>query len=799
MIANFIKTAFRDIRNNKLISSINIFGLAIGMTGSLLIFVYVLKELSFEKIHNQLDYIYRVSAEFGSGETTMKFAGAMHPLGPAAKETIPEVINAVRIHPDRSAKVSLEDQTFSEPNFFFSDPSFFEVFTVNILRGNKNSLSDPKAVLISQSAANKYFGNENPIGNVLKYNGDHELTIAGVFEDIPKSTQVYCDFVASFKGYEILYPNEMPWNSFGEDYVYLLLDNQYPTGKIKDKLDQLLIANTSEQFLSIIGLHVLPLGDIYFNTDFRSEIGPSGNLNYIYLFSSIALLVLIIACLNFINLSTARSFYRSREVGIRKVLGAGRKQLIVQFIIESLLMAFFGLIFSLILFEIVFPQLNLFLNSKIDTNHLGSVEFYLLIFVLFGFVGVVATVYPAVFLSKFNPAITIKGIIFKGKTTGISYRKVFVVSQFVISIFLFIGTIVVFQQISFMKNSDLGFKKENVLLLSFPLREENSHEKYTVLKSELLKSPEIQFVTGAYTVPGVNSKEQQTVRLKDAPKENFIMMRAVGVDYDYLETLGIELLEGRNFSEDFGTDKEDAIIINESAVRKLSLDKPIGNKVIRPSGTPNVPKYSEIVGVMKDFHIESLHNPIEPLFLYINYDRFYNIAVKFKGQDAQSSISYASSKFTEIFPDISFDYSFLKDTYEDLYISEKKILQIVLIFTIIAMIIACLGLFGLASFSSERKTQEIGIRKVLGASVQDIILMIMKEFFKLVLIAAVITIPISYYALNKWLNSFAYKIDIGILPYVISISLVVLISIFTISYQAIKASLANPVNTIRYE
>ena len=791
MFKNYLKIALRNFLRFKLYTFINITGLAIGIAVSLLVLVYVSEEMSYENMHEKRDNICRVSVSFGREESSMKLAGAMPALGPAAVEEIPEVLAAVRFRVDRSAKIKTGKREFTENNFFFADSNIFNVFTFPLVLGDKNVLNDQSSIVISESMAKKYFGKENPIGKVLTYNGQNNFKVAGVIKDVPKNTFLRCDFIASYSNPVVANKITMPWNQWGEDYTYLYLKDNTSLSSLRDKIEKLLAKNTSEQFAAMLGFNILPLTDIYLKSDMMGELGQTGNLNTIYLFVPIALLVLIIASLNFINLSTARSLRRSREVGLRKVLGAKRENLFIQFWGESILLTLIAAVLSLLLFEIFNPVLYNYFDIDLGNSSFFNLNFYLILAGIILFVSLLAGVYPAVFLSKYKPVESLKGKINAG-ATGLNLRKILMIAQFAITIFLVVGTAVIYKQLNYMRNSDPGFNKENVLLIDYTVSDEDSKNNYFVLRDELKSVPGVKDVSGAYTLPGINNKEQQTIKLEDADENDQKIIQAVGVDYNFIPTLGLKLIEGRNFSEDFGTD-DNSIILNESAVKKLGLKNPIGTNVVIPSGT------AKVVGVIKDFHIQSYHNLIEPLFLYINPDRFYTVALKFNQKQAGNIIASVKEKWQKILPGKKFEYSFLSDTYNSLYDSDEKNGTLFSIFSFLSILIACMGLFGLSTFMTEVRTKEIGIRKVLGADVKNILVLLSGEFIKSILISNIIALPIAYYAVTIWLEDFAYKITPGIDVFLIAGFGILFIVLATVSYQVIKVAVSNPVKSLRYE
>ncbi len=755
MIRNMLIIAWRNLFRQKLYSLINISGLALGMTASLLMFAFVINELSYESFHRHKDRIYRVGIQFGQGENSMKLAGAMPALAPALKQELPEVLQAVRFQWDTKAVLKYGEKEFREKGFFFADSTVFQVFTFPLMSGNaREALRAPFSLVLSESAARKYFGSEDPVGRVLEYNHQYEFRVTGVMKDVPANTHLRCEILASYSSLDEISKVEHPWNQFGRTYTYLYLQKNVSLPELQQKIYAVFQKHTNKAFAAMFKFHLQPIKDIYLTSNMMGEPGPHGNLTYVYLFSSLALLVLFIACLNFVNLTTARSFRRAKEIGIRKVLGAGRLQLIKQYLGESLLFASIALLFSLLLFEWLFPRLTEFLNTQLVINTFHNARFYLILAGILAFVSLIAGIYPALFLSRYSPVETLKTL-FTPKSSSALLRKSLVIAQFAISIFLMAGTMVVYQQLHFMRDSDLGFKKDNVVLVSFPGVSQQMSQTYFTLRDEFSKIPQVISVSGAYTVPGMHNIEQQSIHTEDSPSDEAIMMRAIGVDYQYVQTLGLEIKQGRNFSEDFSTDEMNSVILNEKAVQTLGLKQPVGAELLLPEGKAGKTRRVKVIGVVKDFHVESLQKEIEPLFLYINPQRFYTVAVRVRPQSATTALRALERVWKTLMPDRPFQYTFLQDPYNSLYESEEKSGQMAAMFSFLAIYIACMGLLALASFSAEQRTKEIGIRKVLGATLSNLIALLSKDFVKLVLLANVLAWPVAWWAMNKWLQNFA--------------------------------------------
>jgi putative ABC transport system permease protein len=710
---------------------------------------------------------------------------------------IPEVKSAVRIKLLNEAVLKNEEFESKENQIFFTDPSFFNVFTIRIIKGNPaENFDEPFNILLSRSAGEKYFAKQDPLGKTIVLNNSYSFKVAGIFDDIESNTSIKTDFIASYKSIERIQPVDQ-WGSFGEDHTYLLINPDANINDLQKKIQQILVKNTNEQFAQMFNIIVIPFNEIYFRSELMGDLGKKGNKDYVNLFSVISFLVLIIACLNFINLSTAKSIRRAAEVGVRKVLGANRANLIKQFFVETLLVTLIAAGISLILFEFLSPLLASYLNTQLNMIHQKSAQFYLIFISTILFVGIAAGAYPAFYLSRFA---LISAIGFKGysEKTGMGFRKGLVVFQFGITMVLIFCTLIIKEQIDFMRKGELGFEKENILIINLPAKNPNAEIQYETFRNNLLKLETIIDVAAAYSFPGINSHEQQTVKTPGMAENENVIMRSIGVDYDYINTLGLKLLKGRNFSKTFSTDKNEAVVLNENAVDKLGLKDPIGKELMIPGGNGGF-KRVKIVGVVKDFHLQSMHEPISPLFLYINPDRFFHAAVKFQNENQEEIIKNIQAEYAVIFPAEQFNYNFLDDLYSGLYLSEEKINSLFMFFSFFAVFIACLGLSGLSAYSAEQRTKEIGIRKILGATGVSIITMLSKNYLKLIIISSLIAFPAAYFIAENWLNDFAYRITIGVVPFVAAFLVSFIIAFATILSHLLKAVRANPVKSLKWE
>jgi putative ABC transport system permease protein len=798
MFKNYIKVAFRNILKTKFFSLINIAGLAIGIAVTLMILMYVTNELSYENFHKKRKQIYRISVAFGQEHSMMRFAGAMPALGPALIEEMPEVLNSVRFEQDVYPMLEYDGKKFHEQNFFYADPSIFDVFSFSLIKGNKETaLHDPFSMVITQEIAEKYFGIEDPIGKTVIYNSEYPIQITGVIKDIPANTHLKCNFLVSYSSLEPLgRVPESPWNVFGDTYTYLLLKKGTSASELEGKMQSLLERNTSPDFARMNDLGLLKLTDIHMKSRAIVDLAPKGNMTYVYVFSSVAFLILLIACFNFINLSTARSLKRMKEVGMRRTLGARRSQIIKQLLGESILITLFAVALAVFLFELFYPVLNDFLENSLSIAHQNFRNLIVLVPIIAIIVGILAGSYPSFYLSRYRPIQALSDKLAPISSRS-SLRKILVVSQFTMAIVLIIGTIVIFRQLDFMKNSDLGFKKENAVILNFRPKNPQFKGKYSVLTDQFQRHPQVVSAAGAYTIPGRFSKETKTIWKETGPSAQKFSIQAIAVDFDYVQSMGMDIVEGRSFSRDYAADERGGMLLNEQAVKQLNLSDPVGDKFKVPGS--GGAKEMTVLGIVKDFHVYSLKQKIEPLMLYINPDYFYTIAVRIRPENTQATIAYLEETWKNILPDTTFNYTFLEDAYHQLYIAEEKVSQLLTLFSGLAIFVACLGLFGLASFMAVQRHKEIGIRKVLGADISRIMFLLSKDFTKNVLIANILSWPLAYFAMTRWLQNYAYRINIGIWPYLAAGGGVLLTALLTVGYQAIKASLADPVDSLRYE
>jgi putative ABC transport system permease protein len=792
VFGNYIKSAIRNLIRQKLYTVVNILGLAIGLAGCLLIIGYINNELSFENCHRNKDRIYRIDGLYALRGSQVSMASIMPAVGPAVRDAFPEVERMVRMRRLWDLPVEFEPNHIVEvKNCYAAEPEFLKIFTLPLRQGNpETALEAPFSVIISERLANTYFPGENPIGKTVQVKEEMEAQITGVFERIPANTQLRSDFVVSYSTLERIGEDTQSWTKLFQDYTYVLLREGVVAAEVEQKIPSLLAQQVGEDKAKSYILQLQPLGQIYLQSDLSYELPPNGDPAYIYVFGCVAFLILLIASINFVNLSTARVSHRVREVGIRKVLGAFRLQLMKQFLSESILLTLVSMALGIALFEIARPQLEAFLQRQLEINLYGDPLLLLSILALIIVVGVLSGSYPAFVLARFQPSFILRGQVF-GTRSKSFLRRILVALQFIIAIALLCVTFAVYKQIDYALTSDLGFDNKNILLIE--AGEGISPEKQELVKNEILKSGLASTVTIADCAPGENRHSLYHVRPQSKLDEDPTFLHGIRVDPDYLSTFGIELVKGRNFSREFAADAGNSILINQVAVGEFEIDEPIGSKFYLGD------KAYEVAGVVKDFHSHSFHEQIVPIALFAAEKDRRVIAAKLPPDFTSQTIAQTEKIWNRIVGEVPFEYSFLENVMSDNYEEDRKLGTLFTAFSLLTVFVACLGLFGLSAFSAERRTKEIGIRKALGASVANIVRLLSKEIVILVIIAGAIAFPVAYLAISRWLETFAYRTDITLTIFLLSGLVVLIIAVATVSYQSIKAALANPVDSLRYE
>ena len=806
MFKNYVKVAVRNLLKQKFYSFINITGLAVGIACCLLILLYVRHELSYDRYHEKVDRLHRVTVSLRFGGTEGEAGVVGRPTAQALVDDYPEVETAVRVTETSNWFVRYGDKTFKETRLAFADHTLFEVFTIPLLKGYPaTALKEPNTLVLSEAMAMKYFGHEDPLGKTLNLDGTKDYLITGVFENMPDNSHFHCDFFASFATVEERY--SPIWLSFNL-FTYIVLREGADAAALEDKFPEMvekycgpefeMFANTTLEELVASGnyvrYHLQPVLDIHLHSRVDDEFEPNGDITVVYIFSAIALFILIIACVNFMNLSTARSANRAMEVGMRKVVGSFRSQLIVQFLSESFLMSAIALVMAIGLSAAVLPFFNNLAGIELNAAHLFSGALIFSFFLIIILVGVAAGVYPAFFLSSFRPVSVLK----QGYGSGTGnrlIRRVLVIFQFVASTVLIIGTLVVLKQLHYIQNRKLGFEKERVILVhdAFILRDQSD-----AFKQEVVKHPGVINATLSSYLPVTSSRSSNVVFPEGKMTEETAPIQTWRGDHDFVDTFGLEILQGRDFSVSFSTDSS-AVIINEATAKHFGWDEPLGKQLgMYVSNDSPVMEMFTVVGVVRDFHFESLRSRIGPWSLFLGRSTGF-VAVRLETEGVSEVIRFIEEKWDLFTSSQPFEYSFLDDRFDAMYRAERRLGTIFEVFASLAIFVGCLGLLGLAAFSAEQKTKEIGIRKTLGATVPGIVFLISKEFGKLVIIAFIFAVPVSYYIMSRWLEDFAYRIEIGVLPFVLSGLISFVIALLIVSYQAVKAALRDPVDSLKYE
>ncbi|WP_161890621.1 ABC transporter permease [Pontibacter russatus] len=797
MLQNYFKIAIRNLIRNKVYSAINIVGLAIGVASCVLIFLYVQDELSYESHFSKADRIVRLAGEvkFESQETN-KFALSPAALEPALRREFPEIDNVTQLLPARTQTVWYKDKSFNEKDMVFADSSFFQVFDYELLAGDPNTvLDEPLTMVVSEDMAEKYFGAvENAPGELLKV-GNVSYNITGVYRD-PKHSHIEASAFLSRSAYDASLDEDTRTNQWFalNRYTYALLQNPEQLPAFKEKLDAFTASTVTpwikENDLNATMTFVLqPLKSIHFDTEYGADISPAGNISYVYIFAAVAVFILLIACINYMNLATARSARRAKEVGLRKVVGAYRSQIIRQFIGESVLITLIAVVLALGIVQMMIPTFNALTDKNFSSGFIFQWEFLLVVLAIVVFVGGVAGSYPAFFLSGFKPIDVLKSE--KAPKSGsVSLRRVLVVAQFTISLILIIGTIVVFTQMHYLRSRDLGFNKEQVMVIDIPNSDSTLVQRLPTLKHQLLRNPNVEMVSNTNDIPAESLSKLMTLSEVDG-KMVERALNVMFVDYDFLDALGIEMKEGRNYSRDMKTDLKGGLIINEAAAKWLGWSEPVGKRMQMADWD------ARVIGVVNDFHVKSLHTEVEPLILALRPSSAGYLLARIKAQEMPATISFVESQWRNFDSKHPMEYFFLDEHFDEQYRAEEKMLTVFGYFAGLTILIACLGLFGLASFTAEQRTKEIGIRKVLGSSTGGIVLLLSKDFALLVLVAIVLASPVAWYGMRTWLQDFAYRTELSWWIFVVAGAAAMAIALLTVSLQAMKAALTDPVKSLR--
>jgi ABC-type antimicrobial peptide transport system permease subunit len=782
MIKNYLKITFRNIIKHKGYSFINIFGLAIGMAVSILILLWVQDELSFDRFHKNIETLHLVGLrqDYGTGQIKVSMSPA--PLGPALKKEFPEIVNAARRQRCGNVQLKYGEKGFMENRGCYVDPSFLEMFTFPLIKGDAGSvLADPHSIVLTEAMKKKYFDDKEAIGKIINFQNEYNLMVTGIIENVPDNSSLDFDFIIPFEFIRKLGADLQSW---GENnyFTYVQLRQDVPYRQISKKISGR-IKKADPGVSSNLFLH--PFERIHLH----SLSGRGGNIRYVYIFTLVAIFVLFIACINFMNLSTAQSMKRGKEVSLRKVVGANRKQLIVQFFGESILFSMIALFLALLMVELCLPVFNHFSNKNVTLILHGNPSILTGLVGITLFTGIVSGSYPALLLSSFKPVQVLKGTLKLGKGSSL-FRKALVVTQFVFSIILIISTAVIYNQLDYLQTKNLGVNKDNVLYL--PLRG-NIRTQYETVKNELLENTDILSVTTSSHLPSHISSNTTDWDWEGKNPDEKVLMGVTFFGYDYIKTFKMEMSQGRFYSKEFVGDASLAAVVNEKAVEVMGIDSPVGKRLFMGS------HQLRIVGVLKDFHFKSLHREIGPLVSILAPTEQLFMFIRINGGNVSGAIHYIKKIYKKIEPGYPAVLTFLDERFDRLYRSENRMGQLFKYFAFFAVFISCLGLFGLASFMVEQRTKEIGVRKVLGAKVSGIVLLLSREFTKWVVLANIIAWPTAYVAMNKWLDNFAYRSAIGVEVFILSAFLSLTIAFLTVSYQSIKAAMANPVKALKYE
>lgn len=798
MFKNYFVIALRNMKKNKGFAFINIAGLAIGLTIFALLSLYIQFELSYDRFHKNIDRMYRVEQILDQGTYKEPSAGCPTPLSKVLVADFSEIEEVSRVIQGGSSLFRTDqDKAIRVQNIFFVDNSFFKIFTFPLLRGSQNSaLKDPHSIVITEKLARSLFGEQNPLGKAIQAGWGSDVMVSGVVADVPANSHIDFDMLVSASTLEAL-NGEATFTRWFDNWVpvYVLLESEKSPQGLDAKLQFMLKKYQGER--SKNELYLRPVSKIHLYSHVNHEIGVNGSIRNVYVFAAIALFVLIIACINFINLTTARSTDRAREVGLRKVSGAHKTSLMQQFIGESVFIAFIAMVIAIGLMFILLPEFDRIVNRNLRIDFIGNWIFSVGLVAVALLIGVFSGIYPALVLSSFQPARVLKGSVTRGARNTV-LRKSLVVLQFFISVALIIGTIVILQQVHYFLNKDLGYSSQQVLAI--PIDSATS-SKINAFRDEILRNPNVVNAGTSDYMP-YSSTNWTRVTWEGATDGDAMKVNVNYVDENLIPTYEMTIIMGREFSRDMRVSEENEVILNESAAKRIGWEDPIGKRILY-----NVDYRSRsvggatVVGIVKDYHFLSLHNAITPLMMRLIPRESYGrtLSVKVSAQNIPETLGYIENKFSEVFPDKVFSFRFLDEDFRQMYLEEQKAGQVIFYLAALAIFIACLGLFGLASYATKQRTKEIGIRKVIGASVANISILLTKEFALLMGLANLLAWPAAYFIMRQWLQNFPYRINLQVWVFIVSSAVACLIALATISYQSIRAALANPADSLRYE
>ena len=813
MLRNYLIIALRNLRKHRGFTFINVFGLALGLACCLLITLYVVDELSYDRFHEKADRIYRIQTDIKFGGNDMHFAVSPDPVGPTLKQDYPQVEQFVRLHQRGTWLVRRAGTATNirEDDIMFADSTLFDVFTLPLISGDPaQALTQPNSVVISESAAKRHFGSMEPVGQLLLFDNNQSFRVTGVMRDMPMNSHFRTNFFLSMRD------DNYPWGSWlsNNHHTYVVLKPGVDAAVFARNLDvviekyvgkqaQAALGTTMDQFRKSGNSYrywMMPLTDIHLYSRQSVELAPNGDIQYVYIFSAVAVFILLIACINFMNLATARSMGRAREVGVRKALGSMRSQLMNQFLTESVLTTTLAMGLALLLVALILPFFNQVAGKEIDLNSLVSPLWLLALVLLPVGVGLLAGSYPAFFLSSFRPVSVLKGSLASLRwgvgLKSMGLRSGLVVFQFMMSVILIVATLIVYRQMTYIRTKNLGFQREQVLTINDVYTLGKGAEAF---RQEVLRLPGVVSgsISGYLPTPS-NRSDNSFFPEGEVDARKAVQMQSWGVDHDYVKTMGMQLVQGRGFSRTFGSDSS-AVILNETAARLFGGNQILGKRIsIFDDPQLKTMRTYTVIGIIKNFHYESLRQTIGALCLRLDANSGA-ISFRLSSQDIPMLVSRVEALWKQTAPGQPFSYQFLEDSFDRMYRAEQRVGTLALTFAVLAVLIACLGLLGLAAFTAEQRTKEIGVRKVLGASVASIIGLLSKDFLKLVLVAIVLASPVAWWAMSRWLQDFAYRIDVEWWVFALAGGLAVGIALLTVSFQSIKAALMNPVKSLRTE
>lgn len=804
MFKNYITVALRNIARNKLFAFLNIFGLAIGIVSCLLIYIYIQDELSFDAHHTKANKIYRLQAFFKFNDVEDKFGITPFPSGPVLQSEYPEIKEMARLFVLGGQNFNNNGKVYNVENVYLADSTFFNIFDFQFILGSpEKALAEPMSLVITDTEARKIYGNIDPIGKLLQWNGK-TLKVTGVIDSKKYNTHIEMGGFVSMSSMNPDFRAQISTNwGNNNSFTYLVIDDEKAATDFQPKLDAFVKKYMVPYwggfgFNGKITMHLEKLKDIHFNNYLIYDTAKKGNRSYVTIFSVVALLILFIACINYVNMSTAAATRRAKEVGVRKVSGAGRGQLIFQFLSESIIITLLAIVISLALLEISLPLFNDITGKEISLKYLLQGSFIAVLLGIILMVGIVAGSYPAFFLSGFKPVVVLKSL-GEVKGGGAGIRKILITGQFAIAVFMIAGTLAVYSQLQYMFNKDMGFNSKDMLAINIPQNFQDTLiiKKIRTLKDELKNEPFVKDATFGQQIPG-KIVSRIVYKVKTAKGKEEKPISTMQGDYDYPQIMGMELVQGRYFNNS-PADQDFGAMINESTAKMLGWKEPLKEKLYVQGDTGDITL--NIIGVVKDFHFASLHNPIEPLVVFMNDGKYVAgyMLVNMQGGNTRENVDKIKAKWAQVMPNKEFEYFFIDDSMQQLYTAENKMLKVFIYFAVLTIILSCMGIYGLSYFITRRRTREIGIRKVLGAPVSGILFLLNKDFLWSMLIASVVAIPLSYWAINTWLMDFSYHTDISALIFVAAVLITTVVAVATISLQALRTATGNPVNSIRYE